>query len=134
MNNENKIPIPLNIPKNKDVQFKDVSFVTEMSEYSLKVFIKRIWQQLMVFANVMETRRKDVPNVVDKMMNGVKWTAKDIEDRYQYGICDNFVIQYDTLERIFVLLDSDTKEPISDPVKAVSVSEGKEHAKQMRNV
>jgi len=132
MTNINKIPVPLNIPKDKKLKFNEVSFVNGMSEYSLKVFIKRIWQQLMALANHMETSHSDIPNVIDRMMSGTKWTAKNLHDRFQYGIQQNFIIQYDTLDRIFLLLDCKTHEPISKPFKAITVSEGETHAKKQR--
>jgi len=134
MTDYTKSPVPLNLPKDKKLQFNEVSFVNGMSEYSLKVLVKRIWQQLLSLANVMEGRRSDVTSVLDRITSGTKWTAKDIQDRYQYGLHDNFTIQYDTLNRVFVLLDKDTREPLTNPIKAVSVSEGKAHAKEQRKL
>jgi len=132
MKDFNKIPVPLNIPKDKKLKFNEVSFVNGMTEYSLKVFVKRMWEQLMALANHVEKRHSDVPSILDKIMGGKKWTVKDLQDRYQYGIHQNFIIQYDTLDRVFILLDPNTHEPISEPIKSITVSEGKEHAKEQR--
>ena len=128
--NKIKSPTPLNLPSNKD-QFEDVSFVNGMSEYSLKVLIKRLWLNLMSLANAFDGRRDDVPKIIDKILNAQKWTETDISDRYYYGVYDDFVIQFDTLNREFVLLDEDTNEPISDPIKAITITEAK-IAKQER--
>ena len=128
----NKIPIALNIPKDKTLQFDEVSFVNDMSEYSLKVFIKRVWQQLMTLANVFDTRRSDVPQIVDRIMSGQRWTKNDVYDRFMYGIHPNFIIQYDTLDREFTLLDNDTRQPISSRIKALTISEGKKYDKEVK--
>lgn len=128
----NKCPIPLNLPKDKTLTFEDVSFVNDMSEYSLKVFIKRLWQNLMELANVFDTRRNDVPKILDNIMSGKKWTKNDVYDRYHYGLHHNFIIQYDTLNREFTLLDLNTREPISDSIQAVTVTEAKLNAKKRK--
>ena len=127
-----KIPTRLNLPTDKKVQFDDVSFVEGMSEYSLKVLVKRIWGQLMALANVSETRRKDIPSILDKILNSQTWSAKDLDDRYQYGIHRNFIVKYDTLKRTFTFLD-DAKEPIGDPINAVSLSETKKYFREQRS-
>jgi len=124
-----KIPIKLNIPKDKKLQFDEVSFVNEMSEYSLKVLVKRIWQQLMAVANVFDERRKDISLIMDKIMSGDKWTKNDVYDRFQYGVHKDFVIQYDTLKKEFILLDSTTHQPIHRPIKAISILDAKVHKK-----
>lgn len=128
--NKIKSHTPLNIPSNKD-QFEDVSFVNGMSEYQLKVLIKRLWQNLMSLANAFDDRRDDVPKIIDKILNAQKWTEKDISDRYYYGVYSDFIIKYDTLNNIFTLLDRYTSIPISEPFKAVTITEAK-IAKQER--
>ena len=128
--NKIKSPTPLNLPSNKD-QFEDVSFVNGMSEYSLKVLIKRLWLNLMSLANAFDDRRDDVPKIIDKILNAQKWTEKDISDRYYYGLYSDFIIKYDTLDNLFTLLDINTSIPISEPFKAVTITEAK-IAKQER--
>lgn len=128
--NKIKSPTPLNLPSNKD-QFEDVSFVNGMSEYSLKVLIKRLWLNLMSLANAFDGRRDDVPKIIDKILNAQKWTEKDISDRYYYGLYSDFIIKYDTLDNLFTLLDINTSIPISEPFKAVTITEAK-IAKQER--
>lgn len=128
--NKIKSPTPLNLPSNKD-QFEDVSFVNGMSEYSLKVLIKRLWLNLMSLANAFDDRRDDVPKIIDKILNAQKWTEKDISDRYYYGLYSDFIIKYDTLDNLFTLLDRDTSIPISEPFKAITITEAK-IAKQER--
>ena len=128
--NKIKSPTPLNLPSNKD-QFEDVSFVNGMSEYSLKVLVKRLWQNLMSLANAFDGRRDDVPKIIDKILNAQKWTEKDISDRYYYGLYSDFIIKYDTLDNLFTLLDINTSIPISEPFKAVTITEAK-IAKQER--
>jgi len=122
--NKIKRPPPLNIPSNKD-QFEDVSFVNGMSEYQLKVLIKRLWQNLMSLANAFDDRRDDVPKIIDKILNAQKWTEKDIHDRYYYGLYSDFIIKYDTLDNLFTLLDKKTGNPISSPIKASTLTESK---------
>lgn len=126
--NKIKSPTPLNLPSNKD-QFEDVSFVNGMSEYSLKVLIKRLWLNLMSLANAFDGRRDDVPKIIDKILNAQKWTEKDISDRYYYGLYSDFIIKYDTLDNLFTLLDINTSIPISEPFKAVTITEAKINAK-----
>ena len=128
--NKIKSPTPLNLPSNKD-QFEDVSFVNGMSEYSLKVLIKRLWLNLMSLANAFDGRRDDVPKIIDKILNAQKWTEKDISDRYYYGLYSDFIIKYDTLDNLFTLLDINTSIPISEPFKAITITEAK-IAKQER--
>lgn len=128
--NKIKSPTPLNLPSNKD-QFEDVSFVNGMSEYSLKVLIKRLWLNLMSLANAFDDRRDDVPKIIDKILNAQKWTEKDISDRYYYGLYSDFIIKYDTLDNLFTLLDINTSIPISEPFKAITITEAK-IAKQER--
>ena len=127
-----KIPSPINIPKDKKVQFEDVPFVEGMSLYSLKVLVKRYYCQLMALANIMEGRRSDIPTIIDRITGGTVWSKKDIQDRYQYGFHKDFIIQFDTLERKFVLLD-EQRNPIGDPIFAISASEGKEFTKEQRS-
>ena len=127
--NKIKSPTPLNLPSNKD-QFEDVSFVNGMSEYSLKVLIKRLWQNLMSLANAFDGRRDDVPKIIDKILNAQKWTETDISDRYYYGLYYDSIIQYDTLKNSFVFLDIDTRQPISDPIQGKTLSEYKMDAKK----
>ena len=121
MKDETKIPVPLNLPKKKN-QFETVSFVDGMTEFKLKVFIKRLWEQLMALSNVLDTRHKDIPSVLDKIMSGKQWTKKDIHDRYQYGIYRNVLIEYDTLERVFNITDHEFNH-IHPTVKAMSLTD-----------
>ena len=128
-----KAPIPLNIPKDKNLRFDEVSFVNDMSEVSLKVFIKRIWAQLMALANAFDTKRSDVPLIVDKIMSGKRWTKNDVYDRFSYGIHSQFIIQYDTLKKEFKLLNSDDRSPITNAIPAITVSEAKKYSKDLNN-
>jgi len=127
-----KIPIPLNIPKDEKVQFNEVSFVEKMTDYQLKVFIKRLWNLLSTMANVFEGRRKDVPDIIDRIRSGISWTEKDVQDRFQYGVNERFIIQYDTLKRQFVLLDDEKFEPVTAPIKAMSIPEIKKLSKRKK--
>ena len=126
-----KPPIPLNLPKDKTHQFDEVAFVNDMTQYSLKVFIKRIWEQLMTLANVFDTRRSDVPLILDRIMSGQRWTKNDVYDRFEYGIHPKFIIQYDTLNKEFILLDNNTCDPISSPIKSITILEIKKSKKKI---
>ena len=128
--NKIKSPTPLNLPSNKD-QFEDVSFVNGMSEYSLKVFIKRMWINLMALANALDITRPDIAKVIDKILNGHKWNVKDIDDRYFYGLHSDFVIRYDTLNREFILLDKN-QNTISNTMKAITLPEVKIAKKELK--
>lgn len=127
-----KCPIVLNIPKDKKLQFDDVSFVEKMEPYELRVFIKRLWDLLSTMANVFESRRRDVPEIIDRIRSGVRWAENDVQDRFQYGVSERFIIQYDTLENQFVLLDSEKYTPVTDPIKAMSISEVKKLIKRKK--
>lgn len=129
-----KVPTPVNIPKDKKDQFKEVAFVEGMTEYRLKVFIKRIWQQLMSMANVFDGKRRDVPLILDKIMGGQRWNQNDVYDRFQYGLHPKFTIQYDTLKKEFKLLDVTTRQPLGKPIKAISISDAKMYMKNKKNI
>ena len=118
----------LNIPENKD-QFETVPFVNGMTQHQLKVMIKRMWLNLHNLANIMDSRRNDVPTVIDKILDGTKWNKKDIEDRYTHGFYKGFLIRYDTKEKIFIFLNQNG-ETVSEPIKGMSLTEIKTIKKQ----
>ena len=126
-----KIPIPLNLPKDKKIRFDNVPFVNTMTQYSLKILVKRMWEQLMALANVMDEKRDDLPTVLDRIMSGETWCEKDIHERYQYGFQEKLTIRYDTLKREFLFLD-EHQNPLTENIKAISITEGKELAKEQR--
>lgn len=102
-----KSPTPLNIPKNED-RFGSVSFVNDMNELQLKVFIKRLFDNLKTLANQMEGRRTDVSKVLDMIMDGKRWTNKDLDDRFIYGYYSSqYIIRFDSLKKQFSILDKD---------------------------
>ena len=96
----------LNLPSSTTCEdkFEVVSFVNDMSHYSLKVLVKRIWENLQELANTMESNRKDVTMALDQIMSGEKWSVKDIQARYSFMIHKNEVIQYDSCNHEFKVL------------------------------
>ena len=99
-----KNPIPLNLPNDED-QFKSVPFVHKMTTYQLKVCIKRIWNNLQMLANQMDGRRKDISMVLDNILEGKRWTKKDLDDRYVYGAYEDYILKFDTLNKQFLILN-----------------------------
>ena len=64
-------------------------------------------------------------------MSGKRWNVNDIEERFQYAKFADAIIEYDTLERTFALLDSN-RVPVHAPVKAMSLNELREIRKKRR--
>lgn len=94
-----KLNLPSNVCAKND--FDNVSFVNTMSHYSLKVLVKRLWENLQELANTMESNRKDVTMALDQIMSGEKWSVKDIQTRYSFMIHKNEIIQYDSCNNEF---------------------------------
>lgn len=97
-----KLNLPSNVCAKND--FDNVSFVNTMSHYSLKVLVKRLWENLQELANTMESNRKDVTMALDQIMSGEKWSVKDIQTRYSFMIHKNEIIQYDSCNNEFNVL------------------------------
>jgi len=119
---------PLNLPNNKD-QFETVPFVHKMTAFQLKVFIKRIWENLQLFANQMEGRRRDIPYVMDCIRDGNRWTAKDLDDRYVYGAYQGYILRFDTLDKKFDILDKNY-EQVEDSIQGITRSDLKKFKEQ----
>lgn len=117
----------LNLPSvtnTKENQFEMVSFVNTMSHYSLKVLVKRIWENLHCLANVMEDNRVDVTQALDQIMSGEKWSVKNFQSRFSFMIHNGEVIQYDSRKNEFtVLAVVDGEWAKSAPTKAMSYDE-----------
>ena len=97
----------LNIPSstnNIENKFEIVSFVNTMSHYSLKVLVKRMWENLQCLANVLEDNRSDVTQALDQIMSGEKWSAKNLQSRFTFTIHKGEVIQYDSRNNEFTIL------------------------------
>jgi hypothetical protein len=97
----------LNIPSstnNIENKFEIVSFVNTMSHYSLKVLVKRMWENLQCLANVLEDNRSDVTQALDQIMSGEKWSAKNLQSRFTFTIHKGEVIQYDSRNNEFTVL------------------------------
>ena len=95
------LPSTANCAENK---FDSVSFVNTMSHYSLKILVKRLWENLQELANTMESNRKDVTMALDQIMSGEKWSVKDIQTRYSFMIHKGEIIQYDSCNHEFKVL------------------------------
>lgn len=124
------MPNRLNIPNTED-KFEKVSFVHDMTIFQLKVFIKNIFENLHDLSNIMDRRRKDIPKILDKMMDGTKWTKKDVEGRYVYGFYKGFNIRFDTLNKNFVFLNS-KNEPVEDPIQGYTSADIKKIKKEQK--
>jgi len=131
MNNQKqKKPLPLNFPSNED-QFELVPFVHNMSEYKLKVFIKRMWMNLQELANMLDYRRKDISKVIDGLLDGQRFDKKSIEDRYFYGYHKGFIIKVDTLTKRIIIMDQQHN-PVENPIQGLTLTEIKQRAKDRR--
>jgi len=96
----------LNIPKPKD-NFESVPFVLDMTQYQLKVFIKRMWKNLQDLATSMDSARPDVANLLDNMMDGNSWNEKDLRERYVYTIHKDELVEYDSKLNTFTSYNAD---------------------------
>lgn len=99
--NKLNIPSTTNTAENK---FEAVSFVNSMSHYSLKILVKRLWENLQELANTMEDNRKDVTQALDQIMSGEKWSVKNIHQRYSFMIHNGEIIQHDSRNNEFQVL------------------------------
>lgn len=121
MTSKLNIPNQTNSPENK---FELVSFVNDMSHYSLKVLVKRLWENLQELANTMESNRVDVTIALDQIMSGEKWSVKDIQNRHSFMIHNGEIIQYDSRNNEFKVLAVVDKEwTTSNPTKAMTYDE-----------
>lgn len=119
--NKLNIPSTTNTAENK---FEAVSFVNSMSHYSLKVLVKRMWENLQCLANVMEDNRADVTQALDQIMSGEKWSVKNLQSRFSFTIHNGEVIQYDSRNNEFKVLAVVNGEwAKSAPTKAMSYDE-----------
>lgn len=97
----------LNLPTtttNTSEKFDTVSFVNNMSHYSLKVLVKRLWENLQGLANTMEDNRADVTQAIDQILSGEKWSVKNIQNRFSFMIHKGEIIQYDSKNNEFKVL------------------------------
>ena len=117
----------LNLPSvtnTKENQFEMVSFVNTMSHYSLKVLVKRLWENFHDLANAMENNRNDVTQAIDQILSGEKWSVKNFQSRFSFMIHNGEVIQYDSYNNEFtVLAVVDGEWAKSAPTKAMSYDE-----------
>jgi hypothetical protein len=117
----------LNLPSvtnTKEGQFEMVSFVNSMSHYSLKVLVKRLWENFHDLANTMEDNRKDVTQAIDQILSGEKWSVKNLRQRYSFMIHKDEIIQYDSRNNEFqVLAVVDWEWAKSATTKAMSYDE-----------
>jgi len=117
----------LNIPSstnNIENKFEIVSFVNTMSHYSLKVLVKRMWENLQCLANVLEDNRSDVTQALDQIMSGEKWSVKNLQSRFCFMIHTGKVIQYDSRNnefKVLAVVNGDWAK--SAPTKAMSYDE-----------
>ena len=105
----------LNIPKKKD-QFEAVSFVQEMTQHQLKVFIKRMWGNMQDLASAMDTSRPDISTIIDMILEGNRWSEKNLLERCQFFIHNGELIEYDSAQNTFRVFDIETG-TISDPIQ-----------------
>ena len=118
---------PINIPKNDD-QFEVVPFVHQMTNFQLKVCIKRLWNNIQLLANQLDGRRKDVSIVLDKILEGKRWKPNELDDRYIYFSFYENIIKYDTLNKSIDILDKKFNSIIED-IKGVTLSDLKKYKK-----
>ena len=101
MTSKLNIPNPANSPENK---FELVSFVNDMSHYSLKVLVKRLWENLHALANTVESDRADISQAIDQILSGEKWDVNQLRSRYNYFYRNGEVIQYDSRTNEFTVM------------------------------
>ena len=119
---------PINLPNGED-QFSDVPFVNNMTQYQLKVMIKRLWCNVQSLANEMDNRRKDVSQILDIILDGGKWSKKDIKDRWVYHFYKGYIIRCDTLKNQLVVMNKKF-ELLEKPIQGVTLPEIKEMKKK----
>ena len=121
MTSKLNIPNLANSPENK---FELVSFVNDMSHYSLKVLVKRLWENLHTLANTVESDRADISQAIDQILSGEKWDVNQLRSRYNYFYRNGEVIQYDSRTNEFTVMkcyeDGWGK---NNPVKGMSCEE-----------
>jgi len=118
---KDKKPQPLNLPNQTD-QFETVPFVQEMTQHQLKVLIKRMWGNIQELASQLDYKRKDISGVLDGILDGKTWVKTDIDDRFYYGHYKGFVIQWDTLNKTFDILDDEYK-PIGKAIEGETLTQ-----------
>jgi hypothetical protein len=118
---------------NKEDRFEMVSFVNDpkMTPFRLKLFIKQLWSNFSDLANAFQHRRPDVSDAIDKILDGKTWSEKDLGDRFLYGKYEEFIIQFDTLDKKIVIMN-EVYEAITKPIDALSLKEAKTLAKEAR--
>ena len=121
MTSKLNIPNPANSPENK---FELVSFVNDMSHYSLKVLVKRLWENLHTLANTVESDRADISQAIDQILSGEKWDVNQLRSRFNYFYRNGEIIQYDSRTNEFTVMkcyeDGWGK---NNPVKGMSCEE-----------
>lgn len=123
--------LKLNIPKDKSEQFKEVSFVENMTVNQLKVMIKRLWENFQNLATACQDKHKDVSITIDKILDGHAWKSKELDERHVYGHYKGFMLKFDTLSKKFTILDSNY-EPTGDSVQGYTITELKEEIKERK--
>jgi hypothetical protein len=109
---------PLKIPTNKD-PFEDVSFVNDMTPAAMRKLIKDMWANIQALAAHLDNSRPDISGVLDKILDGLKWDEKEIDDRFWFGTYKGFNIRWDTLTKQMTLMD-ENHDPIEEPIPAIS--------------
>ncbi|MHA1972828.1 MAG: hypothetical protein ACTSW1_07540 [Candidatus Hodarchaeales archaeon] len=99
----------LNIPKKKD-QFGIVSFVHEMTNFQLKVIVKRLYVALQSLATILDKRRPDISRVIDIMLDGNNWNEKMIDDNHVFTLHGGKIIRYNTKDKTFTIMDRNYNE------------------------
>lgn len=97
----------LNIPKKKADKFQDVDFVHKMTPFQLKTLVKNLWENLGELANATDNLYPEISTVIDKMRDGATWSPKALKQRYRYTESDGKIIQFDTKDNKFRIMDTD---------------------------
>jgi len=97
----NKLYIP------RDKETFDFPKANEMSIFQLKKFCDRLWKSLGNLANICDDVYPDVSDTIDCMREGYKFSSKNMIERYRYTYHKRMVIQYDSKDNSFRILEDD---------------------------
>lgn len=112
---------PLNLPSEND-PLDAVSFVKDMKAPALRTLVKNLWKNVQDLAEALDDSRPDISSILDKILDGAKWKEDSLDDRKYFGHYKGFIIQWDSKEKTFTLMDGSYK-AIENPLKGMPRTE-----------
>jgi len=68
-------------------------------------------------SNELDGRRPDISRTIDTILDGKKWSPKDLDNNYVYYNLGSRLARMDTKSKELAFVDEKTLEPIGEPAR-----------------